>query len=107
MLLKVFLMTGGRQSSEYISALTASLMLWGHYESCDHPCWNSRTMPVPLSVLARDIARGGVGSALKKVSKTFALVEAKAEVVQDIGVDLAGDDFGSDDNARRLKPDRC
>ena len=40
LLLKVFLMIGGRQSSEYISALTASLMLWEHYETCDHPCWH-------------------------------------------------------------------
>ena len=29
MLLKVFMMIGGRQSSEYISALTASLLLRG------------------------------------------------------------------------------
>ena len=49
----------------------------------------------------------GSGATLKKASKTFALVEAKAEVVQDIGADLAGDDFGSDDNARRVKPERA
>ena len=32
LLLKVFLMIGGRQCSEYINALSASIMLWCHYE---------------------------------------------------------------------------
>ena len=39
LLLKVFMLIGGRQCSEYINALTASIMLWGHYESVNHPCW--------------------------------------------------------------------
>ena len=98
LLLKVFLKISGRQSSEDISALTASPMLWGHCGSCEHPCchlfknnasvFNEESGEIALSVLARDIARGGVGSTLKKVSKTFALVKAKAEVAQDNGVDL-------------------
>ena len=39
LLLKVFVLIGGRQCSEYINALTASIMLWGHYEAVNHPCW--------------------------------------------------------------------
>ena len=39
LLLKVFMLIGGRQCSEYINALTASIMLWGHYEAVNHPCW--------------------------------------------------------------------
>ena len=39
LLLKVFMMIGGRSCTEYIRALTASIMLWGHYESTQHPCW--------------------------------------------------------------------
>jgi hypothetical protein len=115
LLLKVFLMIGGRQSAEYIKALTASIMLWAHYESCQHPCWqifqhnasafNEESGEISLSILARDIARGGIRSDCKKVSQTFSLVKAKAEVAQDIGVDLAGDDFGSDIRGRELKVD--
>ena len=75
-------------------------MLWGHYESCGHPCWqlfvnnasafNEESGEIALSVLARDISRGGVRSDCKKVSQTFALVKAKTEVAQDMDVDLAG-----------------
>ena len=52
--------------------------------------FNEESGEIALSVLARDIARGGVRSDLKKVSKTFALVKAKAEVAQDIGVEPYG-----------------
>ena len=43
-----------------------------------------------MSVLARDISRGGVRSDIKKVSQTFSLVKANTELAQDMGVDLAG-----------------
>ena len=33
LLLKVFMLIGGWQCSEYINALTASIMLWGHYNN--------------------------------------------------------------------------
>ena len=114
-LLKVFLMIGGRNCSEYINALVASLLLWGHYESEDHPCWqmfrenasafNEESGEISLSLLARELARTGVRSDLPKVSRSFSLVKAKAEVAQDIGVDIAGDDFGSDLRGRELKTD--
>ena len=39
LLLKVFLKIGGRQSPEYISALTEWLMLCGPCESCEHLRW--------------------------------------------------------------------
>ena len=76
LLLKVFMLIGGRQCSEYINALTASIMLWGHYEAVNRPCWqlfkqnasafNEEAGEIALSVLARDIARGGVRGDLKK-----------------------------------------
>ena len=107
LLLKVFLLVGGAQCSEYVRALTASLLLWSHYERCNHPCWqmfshnvscfNEESGEISLSVLARDISRGGVRSDCKKVSQTFRLVKAKAEVAADIGVDIAGGDFGCDE----------
>ena len=115
LLLKVFIMTGGRQSAEYIKVLSASIMLWGFYESSQHPCWelfrnnasafNEESGEISLSVLARDVSRGGVRSDCAKVSQTYALVKAKAELAQDIGVDIAGDDFGSDSHGRRIKVD--
>ena len=115
LLLKLFLMTGGRQSAEYIKVLSASIMLWGFYESSQHPCWelfrnnasafNEESGEISLSVLARDVSRGGVRSDCAKVSQTYALVKAKAELAQDIGVDIAGDDFGSDSHGRRIKVD--
>ena len=114
-LLKVFLMIGGRKCTEYVNALSASILLWGHYESIDHPAWqmfrnnasafNEESGEISLSMLARDIARTGVRSDLDKVSRTFALVKAKAEVAQDIGIDISGDDFGSDIRGRELKTD--
>ena len=115
LLLKVFMMIGGRSCTEYIRALTASIMLWGHYESTQHPCWelfrhnasafNEESGEISLSALARDISRGGVRSDCEKVSKTFKLVKAKAEVAEDIGIDLAGDDFGSEASGRSVKVD--
>ena len=39
LLLKVLMLIGRRQCSEYIIALTASIMLWGHYKAVNHPCW--------------------------------------------------------------------
>ena len=114
-LLKVFLMIGGRKCTEYVNALSASILLWGHYESIDHPAWqmfrnnasafNEESGEISLSMLARDIARTGVRSDLDKVSRTFSLVKAKAEVAQDIGIDISGDDFGSDIRGRELKTD--
>ena len=81
LLLKVFMMIGGRSCTEYIKALTASIMLWGHYESTQHPCWqlfrhnasafNEESGEIALSALARDIFRGGVRSDCAQVSKTF------------------------------------
>jgi hypothetical protein len=90
-------------------------MLWSHYEQCNHPCWqlfqhnasafNEESGEISLSILARDISRGGVRSDCKKVSQTFKLVKAKAEVAEDIGIDIAGDDFGSEENGRCIKTD--
>ena len=105
LLLKVFLLIGGSKCSEYVRALTASLSQWSEYERCNHPCWqmltnnasvfNVESGEISLSVLAREIARGGVRSDCKKVSQTFKLVKAKAEVAADIGVDISGGDFGT------------
>ena len=58
-----------------------------------------------LSVPARDIAPSGVRSDCPKVSTTFKLVKAKSELAQDIGIDLAGGDFGSDEHGRRIRND--
>jgi hypothetical protein len=98
LLLKVFMLIGGRQCSEYINALTASIMLWGHYEAVNRPCWqlfkqnasafNEEAGEIALSVLARDIARGGVRGDLKKVSQTFSLVKAKSELAQSLASTL-------------------
>ncbi len=72
--------------------LTASILLWSEYERCDHPCWqmnqrqdafNEESGEFSPSVLARDIARGGVRSDCKNVSQTFRLVKAKAQVAAD------------------------
>lgn len=81
LLLKLFLMIGGRQSAEYVKALSASIMLWGHYESCQHPCWqlfsnnasafNEESGEISLSVCARDTSRGGVRSDCAKVTSHF------------------------------------
>ena len=115
LLLKLFMLIGGAKCNEYIKALSASLMLWSHYEQREHPCWqlfkhnasafNEESGEISLSVLARDISRGGVRSDCKKVSQTFKLVNAKAEVADDFGVDIAGDNFGSDENGRCIKAD--
>ena len=79
LLLKVFMMIGGRSCIEYIRALTASIMLWGHYESTQHPCWqlfrhnasafNEESGEIALSALARDISCGGVRSDCAKQGK--------------------------------------
>ena len=79
LLLKVFMMIGGRSCTEYIRALTASIMLWGHYESTQHPCWelfrhnasafNEESGEISLSALARDISRGGVRSDCKTLTR--------------------------------------
>ena len=113
-LLKVFLLVGGAKCSEYVRALTASLLQWSEYERVNHPCWqlfannasafNEESGEISLSVLAREIARGGVRSDCKKVSQTFKLVKAKSEVAADIGVDISGGDFGSDEHGRRIDP---
>jgi hypothetical protein len=115
LLLKLFMLIGTPNCSDYIRALSASIMLWSHYEQCQHPCWqlfqhnasafNEESGEVSLSILARDISRGGVRSDCKKVSQTFKLVKAKAEVAEDIGIDIAGDDFGSEENGRCIKTD--
>ena len=115
MLLKVFLLIGGKCCTEYIRALTASILLWSFYERSQHPCWqlfqhnasafNEESGEISLSVLARDIARSGVRSDCPKVSSTFQLVKAKSELAQDIDVDLAGEDFGSDEHGRRIRDD--
>ena len=75
-----------------------SIMLWGHYAAVNHPCWqlfkqnasafNEEAGEIALSVLARDIARGGVRGDLKKVSQTFSLVKAKSELPQEFGIDM-------------------
>jgi len=114
-LLKVFLLVGGSQCTEYVRALTASISQWAHYEDVQHPCWqlfannasafNEESGEISLAALARDIARGGVRSDCAKVSRTFKLVKAKAEVAEDVGIDLAGGDFGSDEHGRRIKAD--
>ena len=67
-------------------------MLLGHYEAVNHPCWqlfkqnasafNEEAGEIALSVLARDIARGGVRGDLKKISRTFSPVKAKSELAQ-------------------------
>ena len=77
LLLKLFMLIGGAKCNEYIKALSASLMLWSHCEQRDHPCWqlfkhnasafNEESGEISLSVLARDISRGGVRSDCKKV----------------------------------------
>ena len=113
-LLKVFLLVGGAKCGEYVRALTASLLQWSEYERVNHPCWqlfannasafNEESGEISLSVLAREIARGGVRSDCKKVSQTFKLVKAKSEVAADIGVDISGGDFGSDEHGRRIDP---
>ena len=100
LLLKVFMLIGGRQCNEYINALTASIMLWGNYEAVNHPCWqlfkqnasafNEEAGEIALSVLARDIARGGVRGDLKKVSQTFSLVKAKSELAQELRAMISG-----------------
>ena len=105
-----------RQScTEYIRALKASIMLSGHYESTQHPGWqlfrhnasafNEESGEISLSALARDISRGEVRNDCEKVSKTFKLVKAKAEVAEDIRIDLAGDDSGSEARGRSVKVD--
>ena len=114
LLLKVFLLVGGAQCSEYIRALTASIAQWSEYERVNHPCWqvfeenanafNEESGEIALSALARELARTGVRSDCKKVSQSFKLVKAKAEVAADIGVDISGDDFGSDEHGRRIDP---
>lgn len=115
LLLKVFLLVGGSQCTEYVRALTASISQWAHYEEVRHPCWllfeenasafNEESGEISLAGLARDIAVGGVRSDCAKVSQTFKLVKAKAEVAEDVGIDLAGGDFGTDDHGRRIKAD--
>ena len=62
MLLKVFLLIGGKSCTEYIRALTASILLWSSYERSQHPCWqlsqhnasafNEESGEISLSVLA-------------------------------------------------------
>jgi len=115
LLLKFFLLVGGAQCTEYIRALTASILQWSNYQSCQHPCWqlfannasafNEESGEISLSILARDIARGGVRSDCNKVSQTFKLVKAKAELAEDVGLDISGGDFGSDEHGRRIKSD--
>ena len=114
LLLKVFLLVGGAQCTGFIRALTASLLQWSEYEPINHRCWqvffhnvsafNVESGEIALSVLARDIARGGVRCDCAKVSQTFKLVKAKAEVAADIGVDISGGDFGCDEHGRRIDP---
>ena len=114
LLLKVFLLVGGAKCSEYVRALTASIAQWSEYERVNHPCWqlfrnnanafNEESGEISLSSLARELSRTGVRSDCSKVSNTFKLVKAKAEVAADIGVDISGDDFGSDENGRRIDP---
>ena len=114
LLLKVFLLVGGAQCTGCIRALTASLLQWSEYEPINHRCWqvffhnvsafNVESGEIALSVLARDIARGGVRCDCSKVSQTFKLVKAKAEVAADIGVDISGGDFGCDEHGRRIDP---
>ena len=115
LLLKVFLLMGGSQCTEYCRALMASISQWAHYEEVKHPCWelfqnnasafNEESGEISLSALARDISRGGVRSDCAKVSQTFKLVKAKAEVAEDVGLDIEGGDFGSDEHGRRIKAD--
>ena len=79
-LLKVFPLVGGAKCSEYVRALTASLLQWSEYERVNHPCWqlfannasafNEESGEISLSVLAREIARGGVRSDCKKVDQS-------------------------------------
>ena len=114
LLLKVFLLVGGASCSEYVRALSASIVQWSEYERVNHPCWqvfeqnanafNEESGEISLSALARELARTGVRSDCQKVSQSFKLVKAKAEVAADIGVDISGDDFGSDEHGRRIDP---
>ena len=115
LLLKVFLLVGGPKCSEYVRALSASIAQWSEFERTNHPCWqlfqhnanafNEESGEISLSVLARELARTGVRSDIEKVAKSFKLVKAKAEVAADVGVDISGDDFGSDEHGRRIDPE--
>ena len=67
--------------------------------------FNAESREIALSVLARDISRKGVRIDIKKVSQTSSLVKVKTELAQDMGVDLAGDDFGSSDHSRQVRAD--
>ena len=65
LLLKVSLLVRGAKCTEYIRALTASLLQWSEHERTNHPCWqlfshnvsafNEESGEIALSVLACDI----------------------------------------------------
>lgn len=113
-LLRVFMLIGGRSSSEYIKALTASVLLWVHWKKINHPCWllflrnanafNEESGEISFSALARDLARGGIRGDVGSCNKTYRLIKTTTELADDINIELGCDDFGGS-KSRTVKRD--
>ena len=113
LLLKVFILLESPRTREYTRALAVSLLQWLSMKQSGHPCWtmfnnnacafNEERGEISFSVLARDIARGGVRSDIKMVNKRYQLLKHRMRVARDLGAEVVGDDFKHTVNNRIIK----
>jgi hypothetical protein len=112
-LLRIFILIGGRQCSEYVRALTASLLLWCNWKKENHPCWqvfeqnanafNEESGEIAFSVLARSCAKS-VRADCNAVAGIFRRQKCSMELAADLNYEIACEDFVPK-NVRRIKHD--
>jgi hypothetical protein len=103
-LLKVFLCLNGRSAQEYISALIMSIVGWIRHKDADSVIWkmfcdnasmfNEESGEVCFSVLARQVAKGGVRTSCTKVSDAFTMTKVMIDLARDLKHELGGDKVG-------------
>ena len=113
-LLHVFMIINNGKCYEYQRAIMLSQLIMTSYKHRNHVCWtmfkenpsafNEETGEICFSILAREIAHGGIRSDVKSVDRRYRLIRTKLDVAEDLRSDISGDDFNEHSRAN-VNPD--
>jgi len=108
--LHVFLIINNGKCYEYQRAIMLSQLILTSYKQRNHVCWtmfknnpsafNEETGEICFSILAREIAQGGIRSDVKSVDRRYRLIRTKLDVAEDLRSDISGDDFNEHSRAQ-------